>query len=198
MFNNFKIIIIVLIFQMLIANCYCQETEYSFQYISNAYQYFEKNKLDKALYELEIAEKSDYGFCGNAWSEAEWSIKYLRAQIFMKQNLFDKSLLEIDKIKGCGFGGNCQKSDSLKVVILIKKFGLQKVSNSFKENKTYVRGGSFVFDNCCIRLSDLNYNFCFTLFKKFQTNKKLQLDLMKTNISFCDYIKDFNFYKLLE
>lgn len=192
---NFKKIIALFLIILLHSNLYSQESEYGFKNIRHAYQYFKKNKLNKALQELNIAENADFGFCGNAWSEANWSIKYLKSQIYLKQNLTDKSLLEIDKISSCGFGGDCQKSDSLRVVILIKKFGKEKVSNAFRNEKYYIRN----YYTNCINLQDLNYNFCFTYVRQIKIGQSNNPEnLLKINLSFCDVIKDYNFYHLLE
>lgn len=192
--TNFKKIIVLFLIILLHSNLYSQESEYGFQNVSRAYKYFKKNKLNKALQELNIAENADFGFCGNAWSEADWGIKYLKSQIYLKQNLFDKSLLEIDKIDGCGFGGDCAKSDSLRVVILIKKFGKEKVSNACRNEKSYIRN----YYKNCVRLQDLNYNFCFTYFMTKNSKANNLENLMKINLSFCDAIKNFNFYSLLQ
>jgi hypothetical protein len=188
--------ILLLALFLVFHNTFSQE-EYGFDYIANAEKHIKKNKLNRALKELKTAETSNYGFCGNASESAKWQIKYLKSQIYLQQNLYDKSLAEIDAIEGCGFGGNCAKSDSLKVVILIKKFGKEKVANSFKQEKSNIQNGSYGHNVTCIKFPDLNYNFCFTLFKEY-LNRKSESGIAKADIPFCDLIKKYNFYKLIE
>ncbi len=189
---NLKLIIFLL---FIVQSIYSQN---GFVNIQKAKKCFKENKIKQSLTQLGYAENSDYGFCGNAWKEAEWEVKYLKSQIYNKQGLYDKALTQLDLISGCSFGGDCQKSDSLKVVTLINKFGKEKVSNLFKTQKTYVRYINDESGVTCIRINEINYNFYFTFNFEFLDDKINFKDATKLDLPFCELIKKYNFYKLIE
>lgn len=174
-------------------NCFSQEGN---RLINNAEKLIKKNKLDTALYNLQEAKKADYGFCGNAWESANWEISYLKAIIYLKKNEYNKSLKELDSIRGCGFGGDCAKSDSLKVAVLIKMYGKEKISKLFLENTSFVRNKDSYFDGLqSINFISINYIFRFTYIE--DKNNKLQNSIEPFQIPFNELIKRYKFYELL-
>ena len=169
-----------------------------YELIENAEKLTIKNKYKKALYYLYLAKKEDYGFCGNAWSEAYWAISYNKAIIYHKQKLFDKSLVELDSIGGCGFGGDCEKSDSLKVAVLINKFGKEKISKLFLEESSYIRDNknNYFHGRFSVNFISINYIFHFSYIKD-KESKVNNEEFKKLDIQFNELIKRYSFYKLL-
>jgi hypothetical protein len=189
--RKFKIIIIFILFGII--NCFSQDGN---RLINNAEKLISKNKLNRALYNLQEAKKSDYGFCGNAWESANWEISYLKAIIYLKKNEYSKSLKELDSIGGCGFGGDCEKSDSLKVAVLIKMYGKEKISKLFLENTSFIRyKDSYFVGLQAINFMSINYIFRFTYIE--DKNNKMQSRVEPIQIPFNELIKRYKFYELL-
>jgi hypothetical protein len=176
-------------------NTYSQD---AYELIHDAKKLIIKNKLNKALYYLNEAKKGDYGFCGNAWDEAFWAINYNKAIIYQKKKEYDKSLIELDSIEGCGFGGDCEKSDSLKVVVLINKFGKEKISKLFLEETSFIRNNTTTYFHGLYTLNFISINYIFTFsYVADKKNKSNNEERNNLEIRFNELIKRYNFYKLL-
>ena len=186
-----KMIIIVLLFGT--TNCFSQD---GFRLIRKAEKSIQKNKLNRALNSLQKAEKADYGFCGNAWDSAHWKISYLKANIYLEKNEFHQSLKELDSIGDCSFGGDCAKSDSLKVVVLIKIYGREKIAQLFLEETSLINNKyDYSAELQTINFTSIDYIFRFTLIK--DKNNKTENSDEPLQIPFNEFIKRCNFYELL-
>ena len=176
-------------------NIYSQD---GYGLIQDAKKLIIKNKLNKALYYLDEAKKGNYGFCGNAWDEAFWAINYNKAIIYQKKKEYDKSLIELDSIGGCSFGGDCEKSDSLKVAVLINKYGKEKISKLFLEETSFIRNNTTTYFHGLhtINFISINYIFIFS-YVEDKKNKSSNEEQNKLEIRFNELIKRYNFYKLL-
>ena len=107
----------------------------NYKHIKKATQLINSDKnLAKALWHLEKAEKVDYGFCGNAWMEAFWRIHFERARIYARKGNYHSTLSELDSIVTCAFGGDCVKSDSLKLEALFLMYGVENVTKALESN----------------------------------------------------------------
>ncbi len=79
-------IIVFFVFFSLTLQVFSQE---GFDVIRLAERKYEKGQLNGALKLLSKAEKMDYGFCGNAWFEADNAINSLRYKIYMDKKDYE-------------------------------------------------------------------------------------------------------------
>ncbi|WP_188618512.1 hypothetical protein [Cloacibacterium rupense] len=123
-------------------------------------------KLDKAIDLLDDAKDDDYGFCGNAYASVNWKINFLLAQVYSQNKQYSIALENIDNIKNCNFGGDCYKSDSLKLKILVDLYGLDNLKNELKRtknSKNFVNIKNDSVSKKCLNLEKFNYQYCFGL-----------------------------------
>lgn len=195
-----KIILILLLF-------FCSKNfgqlSYNFKqgykFIKRAEKEIENGNLVKAEKLLEKANKSDYGFCGNAWASAKSQINLLQVQIFNERKEFDKSFSLLDSINACGIGADCEARDSLKIVTLILKFGKERVIQSFKNTKI-VEKKEFDYDiQFSALISGLNYTFVFQDWDyRFQGEENKIFDPNDSKNQLMNLIKKHSYSKLLE
>ena len=104
-----------------------------YKVIDRAEAKYQKGKYDKALRLLNKAEKMDYGFCGNAWIEADMAIMDLRVSIYMAKKEYQKVRNSLDS-SGLGF---TEYSDSIRIVTYQMEYGkdsLAKMIDSSLQN----------------------------------------------------------------
>jgi len=148
----------------------------------------ENPNLNKAEKILNKAEKSNYGFCGNAKMSALSEIEYLRAKILFYQNEYKKCLVKLDSenvwIKQ-------KSSDSLKIVCLIKIYGKEKIQKLIfeKSDDKIIRELNYQYNKICLNLENISYNFCFN-----DQNEKLDY---KKEVTILEILEETNFYNLL-
>lgn len=121
-------------------------------------------KLDKVIVLLNDAKDDDYGWCGNAYAEVNWKINFLLAEVYSQKKQYSIALENIDKIKNCDFGGDCYKSDSLKLKILVELYGLDTLKNELKKTKNSKNFVNIKNDSVykkCLNLIKFNYQYCF-------------------------------------
>ncbi len=137
---------------------------------------------------LKRAEKSQYGFCGNAKMSALSRIQYIRAKmLYLKSdyteciNLLDSGEAWIHK----------KAADSLKVLSLIKIHGKEKVKSFIEKDseKIIIRDSDYLYKKICINFDSINYNFCF--------NDQDESFNYKKEITIGEIIQKTNFYHLL-
>ncbi len=92
-----------------------------FKVIRKAEKQIEKGNLTKALKLLDKANSMDYGFCGNAWNEAEEAIAFNRVKIYDATGEFLKAANELNSINYY----YRENLDSLKIVYFIKDIDKQ-------------------------------------------------------------------------
>ena len=134
-----------------------------YSYIRKAEKLIDKNtNLPRAMELLDKAEKVDYGFCGNAWATAFWNINYLRARGYYQLGKSRLALAQLDSIEGCSFGGDCEKSDSLKLHIIKETFGKELVIKSFDTiaDSLIVLDSAFFGLKICIPILTTDYQIC--------------------------------------
>ena len=184
---------ILIIFLFNVSTFFAQN---GYTYIQNAAKKIENKKYSEALYQLSIAESSDYGFCGNAWASAMGDIKILKSKAYTGQGFYDKALQELSTMTDCNFGADCQTADVLKIELLIHKYGKEKVASAFKNEKSYIRStndSGFIV----IKLTEINETFTFFYPNEYTYNNKC-CDFVKNNYPVNEFIKNYPFYKLIE
>lgn len=127
--KRFRYLFCLLIFFCDVESVTAQE---GFVIINKAEKEYELGNYRKALILLADAEKTDYGFCGNAWDESNISINLLRAKIYIAQNKYQFARNCLDSI--CR-GGN--DIDSIKIrtyQLEIGKDSLRKMIDSSLTN----------------------------------------------------------------
>ncbi len=91
----------------------------------------DNGKIYQAQRLLNKAKKEDYGWCGNASAEAFKKIHYQEARINIDLGNNEKAL---DLLNDCVcWAGPCEKVDSLKVELLIDKYGKEDVKKAIDE-----------------------------------------------------------------
>ena len=148
----------------------------------------EKPNLIKAEKLLNKAEKNDYGFCGNAKVSALSEIDYLRAKILFFQNKFEECLIKLDSEN---LWLRQKSADSLKIICLIKIHGREKVKNLIleKSNKTIIRESNYLYNKICLKLEEIDYDFCF-----YDQDEKLDY---KKELTILEILEETNFYNSL-
>lgn len=163
-----------------------------YRFINKASRNVKLHNYKKALRMINKAKNSNYGFCGNAWAEANDKINQVEIEIFNRKKEYDKSLTLLDSMNSCGFGADCYKRDSLKIITLINKFGKEKVKESFDKimEINTIKEDTFEIKTL-VYLAELHYYFYFQNEVDIIFNENSQFT--------AQYIlKEQPFYKLLE
>ncbi len=116
-----KSIIIFLVFLCLTLQVYSQE---GFEVISIAERKYKNGQYNGALKLLSKAEKMDYGFCGNAWMEANEAINFLRYKIYMHKKEYQMAINSLDSL-----GYSSDYNDSIKIRIYQMEYGKDSLSS---------------------------------------------------------------------
>lgn len=153
---------------LFVASLFISLTLYGQDHTKKGYSYMEKSqrklaqgKLTQARDYLESARKVDF-HGGNPEATAHSRMNLIEAQILLQEKRYDDALRVLDTTHGASFGVNCLERDSLKIVTLIKKHGLQKVNAAFTKGVVQMNPDSAQFDaTYCVSLNDLGYTFCF-------------------------------------
>ena len=136
-------------------------------------------KLDKAIDLLNDAKDDNYGFCGNAYASAEWEINFLLAQIYSQNKQYSIALGNIDEIKNCNLGGDCYKSDSLKLKILVDLYGKDNLKNELKKTKSsknFINIKNDSISKKCLNLEKFNYQYCFGLSGRYEEDEEIKIE----------------------
>ncbi len=163
-----------------------------FHYINKARRIIKKEgNLDRAMFMLNEASKCNYGFCGNAWMGAFADINMLKADIYNAKGLFGKSLSQLDSINGCGIFIDCTYRDSMKVELLVKIHGLDRVRNDFEAKADSMVLPSFITNlgQFCLRLDSCQFTFCFDMW--------LPKDDKLDKLTFGQLLRKKNFYPII-
>ena len=148
----------------------------------------ENPNLKKAEKLLNRAEKSDYGFCGSVKLAAYSEIDFLRAKILFYKNNFNEC---INKLESEDIWIRRYSSDSLKIKCLIKMYGKEKISNLIfsKSSEIVKRENNYNYKGICIKLEEINYDFCFLdQYENINYNKEVTL---------LEILRETNFYNLI-
>lgn len=95
-----------------------------FKVIRKAEQKMEQGNYQKALRLLDKADGMNYGFCGNAWIEAQELIVINRATVYAK---LDQPLRAADTLNALTSLYITAPIDSLKTVYYVEEFGKERV-----------------------------------------------------------------------
>ncbi|WP_264511009.1 tetratricopeptide repeat protein [Flavobacterium sp. N1719] len=141
---------------------YAQDhTKKGYIYMEKSQRKLAQGKLAQARDYLESARKVDF-HGGNPEATAHSRMNLIEAQILLQEKRYDDALRVLDTTHGASFGVNCLERDSLKIVTLIKKHGLQKVNTAFTKAIVQLNPDKAQFDaTYCVSLNDLGYTFCF-------------------------------------
>lgn len=137
-----------------------------YKFIRKANANIDRGNFKRAADFISRAKQSDYGFCGNAWASAYGEIHVAECRLLQKQRKYDEALSLLDSMGGCDLGADCGARDSLKVAILIEKFGKDKVKQAFAkiDKITVVEEG---FDKSAwVLLEELHYKFYFLISRR--------------------------------
>lgn len=136
-------------------------TKKGYSYMEKSQRKLAQGKLAQARDYLESARKVDF-HGGNPEATAHSRMNLIEAQILLQEKRYDDALRVLDTTHGASFGVNCLERDSLKIVTLIKKHGLQKVNAAFTKAVVQMNPDTAQFDaTYCVSLNDLGYTFCF-------------------------------------
>lgn len=115
-----------ILFLLLVLSSYTWSQK-GFDVIRKAERKIERGNYTRALHLLEKAEKMNYGFCGNAWIEAEESILMNKAKIYSKTG---DNLQAANTLNELSFEMyHPQNVDSLKTVYYVNEFGKERVKH---------------------------------------------------------------------
>lgn len=121
--KNLKYIPIFLIFFSLTLKTFAQK---GFDIISKAEVKYEHGKYKSALKLLSKAENMNYGFCGNAWMDADRAIYLLRAKIYINKKEYQLARNSLDSI---GWEFNGDKFDSIRIRTYQMEYGKDSLSS---------------------------------------------------------------------
>lgn len=118
--NNMKSLLLSAFLLFLANECIAQE---GYDLIRLAEKKIAKGKLDRAEVLLDWAAESDYGFCGNAWIEANELITIHRSKIYALRGKY----LEAANILNDSMSNWSYNVDCLKMTYYSKAIGREKV-----------------------------------------------------------------------
>jgi len=121
--KNLKHILSLFFLFILALPIFAQE---GFKVIHKAEQKYENGQNKKALKLLSKAEKMNYGFCGNAWTDADRAINLLRAKIYIDQENYQLARNSLDSI-GWEYKGD--NLDSIRIRTYQLEYGKDSLSN---------------------------------------------------------------------
>lgn len=121
--KNLRNIFFLFVLLSLVIPTFAQE---GFKVIHKAEQKYENGKKKRALYLLSKAEKMNYGFCGNAWMDANRAINLLRATIYIDQKDYQLARNSLDSI-GWEYRGD--NFDSIRIRTYQMEYGKDSLSN---------------------------------------------------------------------
>lgn len=126
--NHFLKIALFLLFISLQNQGFSQQGD---SYIERAETLVDNGNIYQAQRLLNKAKKEDYGWCGNASTEAFRKIRFQEARINIELGKKEKALNLLNKC-AC-WAGPCDKVDSLKVQLLVDKYGKEDVKKAIDE-----------------------------------------------------------------
>ena len=97
-----------------------------FELISKAENRYAHGHTNSALRLLDKAEKVNYGFCGNAWSDAKRAIILLRAEIYIQQQEYQLARNSVDAIS---YGYLKDNFDSIRIRTYQMEYGKDSLSS---------------------------------------------------------------------
>ncbi|MBB4807790.1 hypothetical protein HNP38_003106 [Chryseobacterium defluvii] len=169
-------------------------------FLAEAQKMIKEDKIKSAKILINKAKRTNYGFCGNAWIDANSQITLLEVQVLNKENNYDQSLNILDSLDECSYGADCDTRDYLKIETLILKFGKEKVKNAFKNvNKVSIINDYDYGESYSAFIKDLNYNFNFTARQIIfvdENGKKVPKNV--TDNEFLNIAQNQPFYSLLK
>ncbi len=202
--NTLLILLLLFPISLFSQNHYKYSYKEGYKFLGKAQKKIDKKDFDNATKLVNKAKNSNFGFCGNAWAEAESKIKMIEVQILNNQKKIDESLAILESIGGCSLGADCLKRDSLKIETLFLKFGKEKVKNAFKKienvNTKPENNNDDEYEvNYSVFVTDLNYNFNFIQrnFILIDENGK-EIIPKKTDNKFFNIVQNQPFYELLQ
>lgn len=121
--KNLNHILSLFIFLSLALPTFAQK---GFKVIHKAEKKYDNRQNKKALKLLSKAEKMNYGFCGNAWMDADRAINLLRAKIYIDQENYQLARNSLDSI-GWEYKGD--NLDSIRIRTYQLEYGKDSLSN---------------------------------------------------------------------
>lgn len=117
-----------ILFLLLVLSSYTWSQK-GFDVIHKAERKIERGNYTRALHLLEKAEKMNYGFCGNAWIEAQESILIDKAEIYSKTGNHLLAANTLNEFSFWMYLYHPENVDSLKTVYCVNEFGKERVKH---------------------------------------------------------------------
>lgn len=117
------ILLLICFTQALFLHAFSQN---GFELINKAENRYAHGHTKSALRLLDKAEKVDYGFCGNAWSDAKRDINLLRAEIYIQQQEYQLARNSLDAIS---HGFLIDNFDSIRIRTYQMDYGKDSLSS---------------------------------------------------------------------
>lgn len=114
-----------------------------FKVIKKAEAKFKRGNFKKALKLLSKAEDMNYGFCGNAWLDANHDINILRSKIYRQQGEYQLLRNSLDSI---GFEYPNENYDSLRIRAYQLEFGKESFNKMMMAELDKARFESVIHD----------------------------------------------------
>ncbi|MBL4706293.1 MAG: hypothetical protein JKY54_17330 [Flavobacteriales bacterium] len=184
---------------IILATCLClfSSAQDGFKYIQKAEQSFEKGNLKKANKFLTKADKAPYGFCGNAWLDANFAIAKIRSKMFYSQGAYQSAICELDSIV---WWNSSTETDSILACSYRELLGGNFIQDSLehylKSIKKKTNNGDFDF-NQYLMIPISSHNI--TVRVKIPHKRPIIVALDPADQNKCDIIlfKELPFYRIL-
>ena len=150
-------------------------TQEGFKIIKQAEKKFTQKKYNKSLRLLEDAKNMNYGFCGNAWSEANYAIYSLRSKIYIELKQYQHARNCLDSIY---MPKSVDNFDSIIIITYINEIGKDSLASMIDSSllKTEIKSISQELCYIIIPLTD-NVNIL-----KFKVNEMMNYTFWKDKV----------------
>lgn len=186
-----KGILIFLVFFSLTLQTFAQE---GFKVIRKAEHKHENGQNERALKLLSKAENMNYGFCGNAWMDANRAINLLRAKIYIDKKEYQMARNSLDSIGWEYLGDNL---DSIRIRTYQMEYGKDSLSSMIDSSlvKTRIECG----ENDCYAIIPLTNGKVMRMkFSPFKSNLIYMADESKKTERWVIWFKESENYKLIK
>ena len=189
--NDMKGILIFLVFFCLTLKTFAQE---GFKVIYKAEVKYENGQHERALKLLTKAENMNYGFCGNAWMDANRAINLLRAKIYIDNKEYQMARNSLDSINWEYLEDNL---DSIRIRTYQMEYGKDSLSSMIDASlvNTNVECGE---SDCYVIIPLTNGKLIRMKFCLFNSNLMYIADASKKKEMWVTWFKETENYKLIK
>ncbi len=186
-----KGVVIILVFFTLPLQTFAQK---GFKVIRKAENKFQNGRNDRALNLLSKAENMNYGFCGNAWMDADRAINLLRAKIYIDKREYQMARNSIDSISWEYLGDNL---DSIRIKTYLMEYGKDSLSAMLDSSlvSTKVECGEY---DCYAIIPLINGKVIRMKFNPFMSDLTYMDDERKKIEMWVPWFRDSENYKMIK